>query len=331
MKKTEQSLKTQFQRDLTDLEISFKDYKNGFPKTFGEQVKPFVSLILIVVSIFMWFHGLSYDSITIIIAPVLFVAGIFVAVIEYRTEPDKVTIWAIIHDRMYSFVHREEPCEKFYNASPEKVLKKVEYIENTYKQYPDTNSFIQKFKESLNKEIKRKRNIRTIFIICCIGIVATYSISIAMKECTKDDPLQNTNSAFDVPAMILDLNEKTPFLRIKPLKTEISNGISLSADYQDFFIKQESSSQFDPYLLVTTVPKISGYKPNDKFRLIITDDKGKPLQGCYIFTFIPNQQQKVISHEIKGMTRWRLELIYRLKYMQNHQENVSFVVEKIEN
>ncbi|MBR4324012.1 MAG: hypothetical protein IKP73_00640 [Bacteroidales bacterium] len=319
-----ESLKTQFQADLTAIEGLLAQLKNSYPQNIGTPFRRCLPYFLMLLSICMIIDAFSGDEVIsklpCCISPVL----LFFAIV----------LW----NKMYGGPGSSSQDTSF-NA--DELHEKISYVETKYAEYPDVNSFVQQFKAAVAFEQKRKRKISLIFWLCFCGFFVLYGVKIYYDFSKSSDKGLRNISTSDNYYRVLNLEDKVPFLQIKPLKTDIADGIRLESDHIDVYLHYywgeeivvEKDTSHDRRALRILTPKIAGSKFSDKYRITITDETGKPISGCPDFVFVEEDDRQIICSSDFSFyaysDKYQFQALYTLKYLQDHQEHLRFLVEKL--
>ena len=313
--------KTDFQQDLIKWENYLAEYKNAFPKNFGMMFRKYLAYIMMLLSGFMLFDGLSKATViahaACLIAPVLCLFAVIMWIKTKKTF-DKSDI------------------------KPNVLEHEVYLAETKYSKYPDVANLLRNYKASLSAETTRKKKIKNYFWICICAFFVAYGAMIYIDS--KNELTGNVRTK-DNYYQILGLETNKPFLSIQPLKTDIADGIQLQTRRLDVFLTYYEQSYYKDgkygatydetkyhRALKTQIPTISGNAGDDLFRLTITDETGKPIDRCPCFVFYSVGGGVVRSNDFPDFAYsldYDFQAIHTLKYLQDNQEHLRYLVEKI--
>ncbi len=301
--------KSYFQRVSTNLEMLLSQYKNQYPQNYGTLIRDFFPLLLITIPILVFFYGVFYKLnergaiMAVLVGPVFLIFGI---VLLFR---------------------KNKECN-----SDSGVVKKINSLKSQlteYSNYPDVKQYLEKF-DSQKDEVVNKKNkmlsrfkIFKILYFVFVGVLCIYWFVagfLGMNE------LKNEYSSnfFHV----LELKEKSPFLVLKPLKTKVEQSVDIITPQIDIFLIGTTDK-------CLTIKKLQiSNADNDKFfRLMITDENGKPVSQCPKFVFSGGQNEKINSLPIcfdkKKKEQNDFMALQLLKYLQDNEKKLYFVVEQI--
>ena len=309
--------KSVFQDNLIKWENHFEQYKNSYPNNFGMMFRKHLAAFLMLVSVLLFldsFTGLEVLSmVPCFVSPMLF---FFAFVMWLKTRK--------------TFVYTA-----YDTAALEKEIADAESI---YSEYPDTKEYLSKLKSSFMAEKRRKRVIKNVFWTCYIGVLLIYGGSVFFNVQNKDGNLFGE----DLYCQALALDEDKPFLRIKPLKTDVSGDLKVESNYIDLYLsfeeynlsfEENNATIYGPYRMFRFLkPKLANYEGNELLRLSITDEEGTPIVGCPSSVFWANDHNVLYSNYFPPYaysSSSHYDALHTLKYLQDHKDGLRFLVEKI--
>ena len=313
-----ESIKTQFQNDLADLENTFMSFKQGGTQTFGAMWREALPYFLMVLSIFMVVDTFStFSSFTPCLTA--FAVLVFAILLWNRT--------AWLYDKK---------CVSF------NVLKtKIDSVETKYAEYPDVEVLIKQLWKSVADVRRRKRLIKTLFWVFFVGFFIIYGIKIYLGFAEQSASNLSNKVNLDYYCDALNLQSDVPMLRISPLKTDIADGITLKSEHIDVYLHYYYGNEIvvdrdtskDYRALRMIAPDISGGDFVDKYRLAITDETGKRINGCPEFIFTAEDKGKIIKSDDFAFydysNQYKFQALHTLKYLQDNQQRLQFLVEKL--
>lgn len=314
--------KTDFQQDLIKWENYLAEFKNAFPKNFGMMFRKNLSYFMMLLGGFMLLDGVlkatAMASAACLIAPVLY---LFAVIMWLKTQ---------------------KTFEGKSNLKPNVLMHEVFLAETKYAKYPDVAKLLKYYKASLNTETMRKKKIKTFFWICFCAFFVFYGAKIYVDSNSR--PTGNVRTKDDY-YQILGLETNKPFLSIQPLKTDIADGIQLQTRRLDVFLTYHEQKYYKDgkygatydetkyyRALKTQIPTISGNAGGDLFRLTITDETGKPIDRCPCFVFYSvggGVMDSNVFPDYAYSKDYKFQALYTLKYLQDNQEHLRYLVEKI--
>ena len=309
-------IKIQFQNDMPRWEQLLADFKNGYPNTTGAMIRKNFPIFMILLGVLLAFWGNSgfedRNYALCMIAPVLIFFG--------------VLLFIKLHQRMP-------------NADATAARNALAADTAKYAMYPDVRNYIDRLKSDLEQEDTRKKQIRKRFNFVFWGILAVMVIVVAVNFYDTYDK-QNNGTLFnwesnDHFCKLLELSTNTPLLQIKPLTTEVGNGLKTDGStlqvYLGYFSYQSDEKQRWRALEALS-PAIYGDDVSGKFRLTITDENGKAIRKCPFFVFSAGDRKIRTSHfctSLDGTKPNEFETLQTLRYLQTNKDRLLYVVEKL--
>ncbi|MBQ1698704.1 MAG: hypothetical protein II075_12580 [Bacteroidales bacterium] len=313
-----ESIKTQFQNDLADLENTFMSFKDGGSQTFGAMWRAGLPFFLMLLSIFMAIDSFasrtSFTTCVAALAVLVFAILLFVR-----------TAWLYDKNRV----------------SLNELKTKIDSVEKKYAEYPDVEVLIKQLWESVSVVRRHERLITTLFWVSFVGFFIIYSVKIYFGFAEQSDSKLSNKVYIDHYCDALNLQNDVPMLRISPLKTDIANGITLKSEHIDVYLHYDLGNEIivdrdtsrDYRALRMIAPDISGSDFVDKYRLAITDETGKRISGCPEFFFTAEDKGKIIKSDDFAFydysKQYQFQALHTLKYLQDNQQRLRFLVEKI--
>ena len=313
-----ESIKTQFQNDLSDLENTFMSFKQGGTQTFGE----------------MWRQGLPYF---------LMLLSIFMAVDAFTTLSSfspcftafAVLVFAILLWNRTAWLY-DKKC-----VSHNELKTKIDSVEKKYAEYPDVEVLIKQLWESVAVVNRRERLITTMYWVSFVGFFLIYGVKIYFGFVEQSSSKLSNKITNDYYFDALNLQSDVPMFRISPLKTDIADGITLKSEHIDVYlhyyygneiiVDQDTSRYYRALRMIA--PDISGGDFVDKYRLAITDETGKRISGCPEFFFTAEDKGKIIKSDDFAFydysKQYQFQALHTLKYLQDNQQRLRFLVEKL--
>ena len=310
------SIKIQFQNDMPRWEQLLADFKNGYPNTTGAMIRKNFPIFMVLLGILLGLWGNSgYEDknyALCMVAPVLIFFG--------------VLLYVKLHQRM-----PKADATAARNALSADTAK--------YAIYPDVKNYINHLKSDLEQEYSSKKQICKRFNCVFWGILAVLCIVVAVKFYDSYDKYNNGTlfnwESNDHFCKLLELSTNTPLLQIKPLNTEIGNGLKTDGStlkvYLGYFSYQNDEKQRWRALEALS-PAIYGNDVSGKFRLTITDENGKAIRKCPFFVFTAGDSKIQTSHfcrSLDGTKPNEFETLQTLRYLQANKDRLRYVVEKI--
>ncbi|MBQ3657540.1 MAG: DUF308 domain-containing protein [Bacteroidales bacterium] len=299
--------KTYFQRVSVMLENLLKDYKNQYPKNYGDLFRDFFPILLIVLGAAAFVYGAATmtDSamlIGVLVSPVLIVFAFSLKRVNRKNRPENVDFLSKIRSLELQMV--------------------------TFNEYPDVKQYLEQFENRLNDTVKKKTDTKRLFkklqimLYCLVAAFLTFAIIKAASGRIKND--EDANQLYNY----LELQEYKPFLTITPLTRKVTENCQIESPQIEVFLNGLNSN----WLTIKEL-KLSGDK-NGLFRLFITDNNGKHISRCPKFVFSGDQDKKIMSimlcFDSERKTRNDFEALKVLKYLDEHKNDLRFVVEKME-
>ncbi len=302
------NFKTQFQSDSVHLERLMTEYKTGYPNNLGAMFRQNIYVLLLVCAVLMFFFGYGALGICMLL----------------------ITFWMRI----------KETIDRSNYADPTKLKQATERAESKYNEYPDVRDYLAKLRAEW--QTVRKHKILTI-IVFYVLVAGFFAAQIAYMSKHKSEAgvvffLQNMDRKIDGDFvrelfasqknhlhLMLDLQPEKPLCKISPLHTELADGIKVEAVPIDLYVGDAQ--------LVADTPTITGNVSGGTFRMRITDINGMPLRKCPALVFAAGDKQaasnfyRFASGEKKINT---FEALQTLRYIRNNQENLRFLVERID-
>ena len=305
--------KTYFQRVAAMLETLLKQYKNVYPKNYGDIIRNFFPAFLMILSPFIFLYlfvgSVSMGSILVgfFVPPVLFLFGFLLRRFNEREHGDKSDLLPKIQDLKQQLTGF---CE-----------------------YADVENYLVQFDRELLIVTKNRNRRLKIFNIAKITTIAVCIIAVVVSiNCqASDTELKNSKDLNDFYEL-LDMKKDEPFLTLLPLKTKISDGYEVLTSPVDFYFSGVSDNH-----LTIDMLEISGTGSGEEvFRVVITDKNGVPVSRCP--QFIIEGYETVVGSWIKSETfcydlthqkQNNFEAFQVLKFLSENKQNLRFVVEKV--
>ncbi len=305
--------KTFIQSVSRQMELLLKDYKNQYPKNTGALIRNgFPFMLLIVAAVVLPVTTAVYVATTadfavflamFFIIPVFFVFSI---ILIFKNKREKIT-------------------DKQLPQKIESARKKLE----AYNKYSDVSKYIEGYNNQIAKTDNAKKQYRSTFrtifaVFFCLAAFYTVERIIWMRNFDSC-----TNHSFNGDTEILCLEKNTPFLVLKPLKTDIYGNCKVSDSGIEIFYQED-------YLVLKEI-NISGSDSADIFRLIITDNNGNRIANSPKFIFKADKTEKIDSEDFcqkkmqseDGYSSNSFKAFETCRYLNNHKDKLGFVVEKI--
>ena len=299
--------KSYFQRVSTIMENTLYTYKSLEPNNFGSLVRGFFPKFLIILSIVLAFYGIcSYNFEVFFASPAFLIFGII----------------------LYFF---DQKHVKFnFNGVIFNKLENLKSQINVFGKYPDVKNYFTKFDSQVQETTQRKKKLQTKFNIFKYSVyaillgVVIYSFSLINFS----EKLRNENDLRKFYT-IFNLKADEPFLKLKPLKTSISESLQIESPEIELFINGNTS-----HFLIIKELKITNAKPTDIFRVMITDKDAKPVHSMLKFTFKGDQTQKIwIVNPVYYDRQSHYTICFHefkvYKYLKEHEKDLYFIVEKL--
>ncbi|MBQ9214691.1 MAG: hypothetical protein IJ150_12260 [Bacteroidales bacterium] len=299
--------KSYFQRVSSIMENTLYTYKSLEPNTFGSLVRIFFPKFLIILSVVLVFYGVcSYNFEVFFASPAFFLFGII----------------------LY-FVDRKNIKFNFNGV----ILNKLENLKsqiNVFNTYPDVKNYFTKFDSQVQEITKRKKRLQQQFKIFKYSVYAVllgvviYSVSLINFS----EKLRNEKDLRQF-YRILNLKADEPFLKLKPIKTSISENKQIESPEIELFIKGNTC-----HFLIIKELKIKNAQPTDIFRVMITDKDAKPVHSMLKFTFKGDQTQKIwivnpVYYDRQSDYTICFHELKVYKYLKEHEKDLYFIVEKL--
>lgn len=308
-----QTSKDTFHRLSAKLEDLLRKYKKSFPYNHGALLRRYAmfSFAIIVPLVFV-----SYSS-------------------KRDLEPTVDCIaWALLivlaAYGVIVFMHRKPKGDA--EVLPD-IRVTQEKLKN-YEEYPDVKEYIKRYEDELQAAAAQKnkfiKDSNILFgVLTLLGIVV-FLIDMAHTRSVHYELLSNvrdTGKYYD----LLDLESDVPFFTLKPYKTDISGAnAKLESPTVDFYFVETVTRSY----LRIPVPKISGCADGDVFRLIVTDENGKPVNLCPPIDFSATANVKFVdSYVICDFGGNSFDNAFDIKktllYLKEHKDNLRFIVQKL--
>ncbi|MBR5982105.1 MAG: hypothetical protein IK025_00080 [Bacteroidales bacterium] len=302
--------KTYFQNVSVELEDLLKKYKNEYPRNMGAMFRTFFPTFLIILAIFFFLYCIvntTYTTVIIggLISPILF---FFSRRLKKRNLKENVT------DENLSVKIKEAKSK----------------IEN-YTEYPDVKKYLEQYEIQLEVTRNAKARTRKNFKILCIALIAV-ALTAFIYSLMNDSQFVKGNLRNDMTCdytRILNVDEMSPFLSLKPLETNNPNVVKAKTSTANIFISGVSSRTS----LLLSEMEIEGASKDDIIRITITDTEGTPISRCPKFVFTADKTKEILSETFcqnpKYKTSKEFETMKVLKYMNDNKANLRFVIEKL--
>ena len=284
-------IKIQFQNDMPRWEQLLADFKNGYPNTTGAMIRKNFPVFMILLGVLLAFWGNSgfedRNYALCMIAPVLIFFG--------------VLLYIKLHQRM---------------PNADATAARNALAADTAKYAMDVRNYIDRLKSDLEQEDTRKKQIRKRFNTVFWGILAVMVIVVAVNFYDTYDK-ENNGTLFnwesnDHFCKLLELNTNTPLLQIKPLTTEVGNGLKTDGSTLQVYLG---------YFSYQSAPK-------QRWR----DENGKAIRKCPFFVFSAGDRKIRTSHfctSLDGEKPNEFETLQSLRYLQANKDRLRYVVEKL--
>lgn len=308
-----QTYKDTFHRLSADLEDLLRKYKKSFPYNYGALLRRYAMF--------------SFA----IIVPLVFVS--FASKRDLEPTTNCVVLTVLIVLAAYGvivFMHRKPKGDA--EVLPD--IRETQENLKDYEKYPDVKEYLTRYEDELQAAATQKnkfiKDSNILFgVLTLIGIVV-FLIDMAHTRSVHYELLSNvrdTGKYYD----LLDLETDVPFFTLKPYKTDISDvNAKLESQTVDVYYVETVTRSY----LRIPVPKISGSADGDVFRLMITDESGKPVNLCPPIDFSATANVKFVdSYEICESEGSSFDKSFDIKktllYLKEHKDNLRFIVQKL--
>ncbi|MBR4268036.1 MAG: hypothetical protein IKQ46_18535 [Bacteroidales bacterium] len=309
------TIRIKFQKYLSNTEYKLKNYKNSYPRNFGDLLRNGFPILMMWLGVLLGIHGFKGGSGNedwigeFLISGVLFLFGLIVT----------------LKTRKY-----------YIKVDPPKEC--IESIKNEFEQYPDVKKYVDETETELNAEIKHKRKIKVIYNIGFIGSFILLTVYVLVDlgltisyEVGKE---YNNTMSHDGMTKALNLDAKTPFLSLQPVTTTIDNNIKIADKKLDIYLSDFYSNDMGSVrILRTQKPEITGCNNGEMFRITITESDGRPVTRCPRFSFSTESSDNISTYmfcyvpDVEKQSTF--QTLQTLRYLQKNKDNLRFLVEKI--
>lgn len=312
--------KEYFQNKSIELESLLREYKNQYPKNVGALVRNFFPIFIIILSVIapmltlfaVVTFSIGFLMMVVIVAPILLIFGIVLYCKNKKEKKADPTIMPRI------------------NALKQQIA--------PYTEYPDVKNYLDKFDSQITETDNAKKKYRKTFrwmLVAFFSVFILLAIVVPIIVIGHDMGRTVNESTNDI-IEVLGIDEGKPFLSLTPLHKQVYEGCSITSDTVHFYICDN----------VGTVLKFQNIAFDnadhlDVFRLIITDKNGVPVAGCGKFVFktligeasLVNSEdfcpEMVLSYSTKEAATNQFKAIETCRYLRDHKEDLSFIVERI--
>lgn len=323
--------KTRFQEELNSLEDLLVTYKSAPPQNVGMLFREKFSYFLMLLSIFLALDTYLAEGSSFFVA----MGGLFNDHTEFSMicciAPVVFFFGVIIWNKSLHLY-----ADAYKLADTTALKKEFEKMKKKYAEYPDVAIFLEKFHNEFVSEKRRKNIVKVLFLILFWGFFGLYGFWIYKGWSRENTQLRNYFTT-DNYCQILQLKADKPFLTIEPLKPSVADFIALKTGAIDVYLYHRTAYYTDDTndnlrSLYTTKPEMYGNSVNDTFRLTITDESGQPIDGCPDFVFTATGDTIIRSCDFRKYAyskQYNFQALYILKYLQDNQEHLRYVVEKL--
>ena len=311
-------IRTKFKAQSTELELLLANYKNSHPKNFSSMVRAGLSVVMIILAVLLAFDGM-FDGQDDESMAFFMVSGVLL-------------IFGVV---MYVKFNSKQIPEG--NAAF--VLGKINTMQNDFKTYPDVQNYVEKCRNDLSAAQNRKKKIKSIYYIIFGGFLAVFGLKVLIVSAMNfanemSEDCAYNKSTWDGFCKILNLKTNVPFLSLKPLKSDVSDGIKLETQTFEVFLDEfYSDGSGSMRVLSAMKPVLSGCHHGEMFRLSITDENGKPVERCPRFSFSAEKTGVISSYafcyDVKEKKQNTFQTLQTLRYLQANQGKLRFEVEKL--
>ena len=273
-----ESGKTQFQNTVKDIESHLSEYKNSYPKNFGDAFRAKIMLFCIAIASYCILSAVAFFNVST--AMMAFMVGLPLLIIAIK--------------------YNETPSDGYFEKR--KVLSGYRSLKQL-NEFPDVKNYLQGLDTELEAVEKRKetykRTITILFWLFSAVLLALLVRSFVNDNTFLRDDLENIHSGdncgdFTEIAPYFHLEDHKPFVSISPLDA------SLSPSNADLFIvnlNTGSGNQADDCLagFRFAIPEIKDATANSRYILTITDNDGNPSELSFEFSTSDKYIQKRIA------------------------------------
>ena len=299
--------KTELRNIASQLEKLLLEYKNTYPKSFGQILNldiPIYALLAVAVVIFTVMPMILFKFSLLII----FILSI--PLLYSRHKGSNTEIRKLLEERR----NREEIKSK--------IRIKIRSLKaDRYSKYPDVKIYLKKYKNELKEVEQHKEKILDfyhLFVACMIALFIGGIVLIYKNQSNEKDKSSIVS--------LLPSNEKY-IATIKPLATE-DNYFMKHMGKNNIILKYDKKRS----VLFTSLvqPNVAG-TPN--LRLMITDTFGHPISGIPIFYFtIGDYSSSTTVYTSTSMVddadNCEYERNRRLDYLHKYGSNFRYVIEE---
>lgn len=294
--------KTDFQDAITKIESSLAEYKTSFPKNFGDMFRSRLKVLCMVYAGYCILSAVAFAAFDNLMKAFFVSLPMFFAGILLSYKPKEID-----SDNIKSMRAKLTPLEEY--------------------------SDVKKYAEGLDEEVTRaaaqkasykvKNNI---ILYLFIGVLATMlTVSFVHDNTFLRDDLENIHrndncGIFTRAAEFFQLEPKKPFVEILPYN---HGEAPLTLPFYIVNINTGKDNKAGDCLaaLRFAAPEIRGSNPGERYRIIITDAKGKPSTISFPYTVgEPYGQKRIAKDEITALNI--------CNYLFLHSEKLKYKVEK---
>ena len=296
--------KTEFRIIASKLEELLREYKNTYPKSFGQILNldiPVIALLAVAVVIFsvipLVFFNYSFLCIFILSIPFLYS--------RYKgSEMRKV-----LEERRH------------YLEIQSKLRAKIRSLKaDRYSKYPDVRIYLKKYKNELKDVERHKQKILDFYHLFIAGIIALFIGGIVLIY--KYQP---------------NIKDTNPIVKILPSKDKYIATIKPLATNNNYYMKhlgkKNITLKYDTeYSVLYTSFDHSDIAGHPQLRLMITDTFGHPISGIPIFYFRLDYHSflSISVSMVDDADKCDYEINRRLDFLHKYGSNFRYVIEEYE-
>ena len=291
-----ETTKTKFQTLLSEMESLLENFKNAYPKNYGDILQRWMPFLMLMVAVLaaVNLHYTPNDTL-------IFGAGFVPFVVFF--------LFLKYHKRHIRVDYTE-------------LERKIITAKEEYGEYPDAVKYLNKTYEVFTAETAHKKHMKKVMNTVIWGLFAIATIVTIIR-------INHFHLLRDEFDLVLDVQEK-PLTSIKPLTTKAANNIKLPAGKLNLYC---GSVWYRPLEIETPdfIYADGNNSGNNYYLITITDQDGNPIPKCPDFYF-----NSFNSGHIEAIPRFHLknhlnsvESLQLMFFIQENADNLRYVVEKL--